>query len=226
MLTPAFLAVLATSAGCTCRKSESLYINGVLLSGDPPECTVDTMADSFLAGGVWDVAVGDIYTLNLNIVNALVPRGDLDALIAEPNLINMQGFDISVEAPVGINGFDRTGLFLNVAGVIPPQGTLALAGLPLFGPDVAADARADFGAGGTGTYTVLVHLSPRGVTLGGNRILGAEFTFPILVCFGCLVFGCDASGSCATPAMPVDAPCGIGQDEAVHCSSVGLTTCP
>lgn len=219
---------LGAAPGCTCRDTSSLYIDAVLSPDAPPECTVDATTAVGMAGGIWDVELTNIYLMSPRVVNALIAVGNpVDNMSGpEPNNVNLSGFNLDIQAPGGVSALSAAGSFVNVASVIAPGGVAVLSNLPVLGPDVGDDVLADLVAQGAGpgdSYTVIVTLSPVGETFGGTMLMGAEFSFPILVCRGCLLSGCGTVGPTATctPTPDAELPCHVGQDSPVDCGLVG-----
>jgi hypothetical protein len=212
-------AVLA--AGCAENES-SLFIVGVEALQEP-DCTASPDPGSTLQqNGVLDVAIRQQYTAALLVGNQLVQRGSADQIRTETARVTMQGAEVRVLNATGkqVDTFtiDGTGFVDPGNGGTPGYGVVFATLLPTrIARDVIA-SRAET------TYTVRVKVFGR--TLGGKDIESNELSYPITVCYGCLIdypgeaditLG-QAGYECGGSAEDIDdKPCIAGQDGRVDC---------
>ena len=219
MLTP--LLAMAAFAGCADNES-GMFVRGVLVL-QQPECSVKADPTSpHRLGGVLDISLRDTYQAVLLVGNQLVPRGDHDKIRTETSRVTIKGAEVTLltdtgsviqEFSVPSSGFVDPGTS-DDPGYGAADVTLIPAGL------VA-------GAAAGGAILLVAEVRVFGDTLGGDEITSAPYNFNITVCDGCLIsYPPDASlqqganyicGSAVDQGSAPDAPCRIGQDEAVDC---------
>lgn len=213
-----FAATCVVAAGCADNES-GLFVRSVLVL-QPPECSVraDPTSAHWL-GGVMDTALTSTYEAALLIGNQLVSRGDRDKVRTETSRVVIEGAEVAVlsatggvlqEFSVPATGFVDPGTS-DEPGYGSASATLIPSGVVSAGPGEV--------------FLVTAEVRVFGTTLGGDEIESAKLTFPITICYGCLIsFPADADDpaqpgyQCATgTGEAVDAPCRIGQDEPVDC---------
>jgi hypothetical protein len=221
------VAALAVPWVCGCADNESSLFVRSVMKNSPPECTVQSDPTAvMLLGGTMDVALTDTYRAALLIGNQLVRRGSRDNLRTETARIALKGAEVRLQNSGGqqlSNGaftVGGTGFVDPGSGDEPGYGVMFV---PLVPPSVQPQA---------GTV-ITARVKVFGDTLGGTEITSNELSFPIAVCYGCLVdfppaaddatvtgYQCNnaSTGTSASTAPSADtAPCWMGQDDPVDC---------
>lgn len=221
------IGALGALGGSGCADNDSSMFVRAVLKLESGECVAKPDPSStFFSAGVVDLAFRDSYSASLLVGNQLVRRGSKELVRTETSRIVMRGAEVRLlndqqqllrEFTVPVSGFidpgtgDEPGYGVTSALLIPSG--LALSA----GTRIVADVRIF------------------GDTLGGEEITSDSLSFPITVCDGCLIsypsdaddpaqpgYQCIAGGDSAN----VDAPCRMGQDEAVDCRLCGnLSIC-
>jgi hypothetical protein len=241
-----FVVASAGLLGMACAKNESsIYVHDVKQL-QPGTCTStpDELAPSW-SQGVLDVALAKEYYALLLVGNQLVQRGaDPTQLRTETSKVELYSTDVQVLDENGnvYSYADATGTHTSEfsspgSGFIDPS----LGGISLFG--LIGATLIDYGtAQDLVAYTsqptrperaLVASLIVHGRTLGGNELTTAAFTFPIRVCYGCLVtFPPEAVDPSKKPAVNCQntqattagvTACLIGQDVAVPCTACRQT---
>lgn len=231
------LPLLATLTPClsACVDNDSsMYVEGVLLLS-PPACEVqaDPSATQLLRGTL-DVAFLQSYQGAVLVANQLTPRGVKNQLRTETQGVELSGAEIVVtdaqggvleEFSVPTGGFvhsntaESPGYGLAFVTMIPPQ----------LGERLANQLGANRGA----SRTVIANIRVFGKTLGGTELTSGEFTFPIDVCYGCLIdYPIDAVEDTGTGEGRVcsgttenvtTSQCIRGQDAVIDCRECAAT---
>lgn len=195
--------------GCADNKS-SIFIRSVLAK--PDDCLfVPDPASATIGQGTIDLQFTDTYAPFFLVGNQLVPQGNDNTLKTETSRISLQGAEVSLSATGGgqLANFTTTisGTIDPVNGPEPGYGVTQIVLIP----PGAVSAPGSFIA----TVTVF------GETLGNQDVETGEFSFPIEVCDGCLVFFNKESqdaGTCVAPQGDPEGLCQPGQDGPTDCS--------
>lgn len=225
------LGLLAASTALlipACAEDQSsLAIRGVLVpTSDSCTVTADPSALEQLSGAI-DVGIAAEYRAPLLVVNQLVQRGDPNKLRTETSRVQLYQADVRIEDAAGgsIARSDGTTAEFSVpiTGFVDPgtgtQPGYGITDVLLLDPATVGDLAGTLKA--TNQATLLVaKVVLHGTTLGGNEITTGEWSYPIDVCYGCLV-ACPpkaddpaiAGRDClATDENPTGGSCRIGLD--------------
>jgi hypothetical protein len=229
----AFTSVLAPACA---DNNASLFIQQVI-APTPPDCTYKPDPGGvFYGSGAMDVGLRNNYRAGLLVGNQYTPRGDKDNLRAETTRVRLQGAEIRLTNTAGDRLMDDFSIF--GSGTVHASGG-ENPGYGVFVGEIIPEAlgdqlRAEI-EGTTNTRTVIVNIRVFGETTGGQEIESAEFTFPVSVCYGCLVsYPLDAIGADGlsnlrcnqNPDKAADPPCRLGQDAMTDCRLCsGLSLC-
>jgi hypothetical protein len=226
------LAVLGAAAACSafgpgCAKPDSeLFIRGVLVPAQYPDCTVQAQADSLVRGyGVLDVAFpGNDYVAPMLVGDQLVARGSNELVRTETSKVSFTSADVRLEDSAGneIKSFS-----VPVSGFADEsQGSSAGYGLAYV--TLIDGATGSLLSGDGSFHRVVSKTRLFGQTLGGDDVQSEEFEFVIETCFGCLIARpsdeLDDKGQClptagsTAAASTTPVPCRKGQDDTVDCS--------
>lgn len=235
LVSATFASALALGAAPGCADNESsIFIRQAQLPVAGQQgalCTIDSSPTSlFITHGALDVAFSTQYTAFLLVGNQLVQRGESTTVKTETSRVRLEGSEVSLE--------DAAGNTIAGPFTVPGTGFVdpAVGGTPSFGlmDTVLVDSRtgqalrAQLQAQPRGTLRrFTAHVKAFGTTLGGISVESGDFTFPIDVCFGCLVsFPPDASNpalnypNCSgttTGGTTTIVPCYMGQDTPIDC---------
>lgn len=227
-------AVVAAATAPACADNDmSIFVVGMMA---PPQartaagCTyiADPTSAQLLGAGTIDAALTSGYLGVLLVGNQLIPRGDPANTRAESNRVHLQGAVVKVQDPNGTVISEFTSTAAN--GLVNPQNNNT-PGFSIIGVTLIDQATAQQLAGGLpdfGSRRVEAHVKVFGRTLGGVDVESGDWFIPINVCKGCLIdFSQNTDPlvqpqpNCkrATTAATVNAPCALGQDERIPCSS-------
>jgi hypothetical protein len=213
------LAVCAATgmSATACETNEGIVFVVGVLDAERTDCVAQPESDAILLhGGVIDLAVGGArpYKSWLLVASQLTPRGSREQIRIEPNYINLEGAEVSLQ--------DATGGTLDIAtnpfstfgsGVIPPsEGSEPGLGVMLIDLLPAGVAQQ------LGTGTLIARVRAFGTTLGGTAVEsnGCLITYPqdaFDPTQGDTRFVCAESG-----AEDDEGGCFIGQDDLVPCT--------
>lgn len=218
------LSVGASIASAGCADNEStLFILGVAkIEGD---CTFTAGASTaLLPRGTYDLGFSGSYQAGLILGNQMATRGIKARSRTETSRIILEGAEIRIVLGDGsllMEPFSAPGAgFVDVGvGQEPGYGVLSVVVIPRLDSKNGADLAMESGY-------VLAEIKAFGRTLGGQPVESNVFSFPIEVCYGCLVtfppteldpetFECRGSSASEATATP----CNWGQDTQVVCSS-------
>ncbi|MBM4361654.1 MAG: hypothetical protein FJ104_03155 [Deltaproteobacteria bacterium] len=222
-----------SAAGCADNGS-TLFIQGVITLR-APECVYKAdPGGTFLGSGTLDVALRSTYTAGVLVGNQYQPRGDKENLRTETTRVLLKGAEITLTDSQGKEISCGEGC----------QGTFSVYGSgfansadarePGYGPFIAEVipravgewAAAQLGANRQARRTLVAEIRVFGETTGGQEIDSGAFTFPIEVCYGCLVSyplaAMDLSVdpptcSASVRDTPAASSCLLGQDTEVDC---------
>ncbi|MEN9577025.1 MAG: hypothetical protein RJA70_34 [Pseudomonadota bacterium] len=229
----AIASVLALATSTCADNNTSIYVEAVLLLS-PPSCEVTADPGSTqLLRGTLDVAFLRSYEAALLVANQLTPRGDKEQLRAETQGIQLRGAEVQLSTADGalLDEFSvPTGGFVHPSdSQAPGYGTALVTVIPpargqAFFEALSAGARGE-------VRTVVASVRVFGETSGGIEVTSGAFTFPIDVCFGCLVeFPLEAiedTGNgrvCSGAADGVTtSQCLRGQDQKIDCRTCAST---
>jgi hypothetical protein len=227
-------AAIPLTSSCADNRS-TIFIAGVLKQ-IPPTCIVVASAQSAILGaGLVDVSISSSYRAWFLTGNEMVARGDKQSVRTETSRVTINKVEVRLTDSTGeaLNCGDQddcgaysvfaTG-FVDVArGEDPGYGAFNVEVIPSI---VGASLADSFGGGTaplTSRTTVIANVKASGVTLGGEDVKSAEFTFPIEVCYGCLINynAIDVTTRHALCTIGDDhtpgSYCGFGQDDPVSC---------
>jgi hypothetical protein len=231
-----YLAAAGVLLLSACAENDSsLYVAGVLASpGSGCEYSPDP-GSLQLFSGVLDVAFRSKYEGVVLVGNQLTPRGNKEELRTETSGFRIRGAEVQLtnsqgavldEFSVNGGGFVQTtssegaGYGLAQVTMIPPSRGRAL----------EEELQGNRGA----KRTLIANVRVFGETLGGVEITSGDFTFPIDVCWGCLVqypleaiIADEVTGEfvCGGPADGVKLEqCVPGQDEFIDCRACAAVT--
>lgn len=222
-----------SAAGCADNGS-TLFIQGVIAL-KAPECVYKADPGGTLLGsGTLDVALRSTYTAGVLVGNQYTPRGDKENLRTESTRVLLKGAEITLTDSQGKEISCGSGC----------QGTFSVYGSgfansadsqdPGFGPfiaEVIPEAVGNWAAGQLGVnreaaLTLIAEIRVFGETTGGQEIESGTFTYPIRVCYGCLISyplaAMDLSvdpPTCSSSVRdtPASTGCLLGQDAPVDC---------
>jgi hypothetical protein len=237
------LFVIAASGlfGMACAKNEStLYVREVKQVDD---ATCAATADEGTAGwlsGVLDVALRLEYDAVLLVGSQLITQSDPTTLKTETSKIQLYATDVqvldedgNVYAYTDAAGNSKTSEFSTPSAGFVNAATGAasfgLIGATLVDYNTAKDLQTQLNQPTHPERSLVASVVVHGRTLGGNELVTAPFTFPIRVCYGCLVtFPPDAiSDEKGAPAIncrntqataTTTSACRVGQDKPVPCT--------
>ncbi len=227
----ASVALVSLVVGCA-ENDSSLFVEGVL-APTPPSCEYSgDPGSAFLFRGTLDVAFRTKYEGIVLVGNQLTPRGNKAELRAETAGFRVRGAEVTLTNTRGavIDEFSVNGggFIQSNASEAPGYGLAEVTMVPGgVGDSLAADLEGDRSA----RRTLIANVRVFGETLGGVEVTSGDFTFPIDVCWGCLVDYpleaiTDEGGQvvCGVRADNVGfEQCVIGQDERVDCRACAST---
>jgi hypothetical protein len=226
------LAAAAFAAGCVDDDS-SLYVEAVLAL-TPPNCELqaDPSAPQLLRGTL-DVAFLRSYQGAVLVGNQLTPRGIKNQLRTETQGVELRGAEVRLTNAAGavLEEFSvPAGGFVHSNSSESPGYGMALVTMIPTGRGQAF--LSELNNDRNSVRTVVAAIRVFGTTLGGTELTSGEFTFPIDVCFGCLVDypleAVEDTGNgriCAGTAEGVSATqCIRGQDAVIDCRSCAATS--
>lgn len=193
-------------------------------------CKVDASASaSVRMGGTLDVAIATQYVAHLLVGNQMVDRGSRNDIKTETSRVQLEGSEVyvtdasgkQIAGPYTVPG---TGFIDPASGSNPSFG---LINSVLIDSVTGSKLRADLSEQPHGTIRRLTaHVKAFGRTLGGTEVSSGDWSFPIDVCYGCLVsFPLEAINpalqqqpNCRGGAeAKIPSPCHVGQDDPVDC---------
>ncbi len=228
----AFAALVSQVVGCA-ENDSTLFVEGVL-SPTPPSCEASgDPSAALLFRGKLDVAFRDKYEGLVLVGNQLTPRGNKSELRTETAGFRVRGAEVELRSPQGalIDEFS-----VNGGGFIQPNSAetpgYGLAEVTMIPASQGQLLRDELEGRRTRTRTLIASIRVFGETLGGVEITSGDFTFPIDVCWGCLVeypleaveAGPEGELVCGVSADNVGfEQCVIGQDERIDCRACAST---
>jgi hypothetical protein len=223
---------LATCTAACADDDSSMYVEGVLAM-QPPACDLkaDPSAPQLLRGTL-DVAFLQSYQGAVLVANQLTPRGVKKQLRTETQGVELEGAEVTISNAQGdvLDEFSTpTGGFVHSNTSETPGYGLAL--VTLIPPQLGDSIGGQLGKNRGASRTVIAGIRVYGTTLGGTEITSGQFTFPIDVCYGCLVdFPLDAvmdTGMTRICQGGTDkittAQCIRGQDAIIDCRECAAT---
>lgn len=228
----AFVASVSWASACA-ENDSSLFVEGVL-APSPPNCEASPDPGATrLYRGVLDVAFRTKYEGVVLVGNQLTPRGNKDELRTETASFRIRGAEVELSSSQGavLEQFSvRSGSYIPTNSSDAPG--YGLAEVTMI-PPTRGQAFEDELSGNRGARrTVVASVRVFGETLGGVEITSGDFTFPIDVCWGCLVDypldavedSGDGSMVCAAGGDSVGfEQCVIGQDDRIDCRACAST---
>jgi hypothetical protein len=235
-------ATAMSAAGCTDDNS-TLFITGVLYT-KAPACTVTNDPNNqYLGSGVLDVAFTQNYKAWVLVGNQYTPRGNKDNLKTETTGVNLRGAEITltnsdgsaIKCPAKTPGCGSFSVFgsgyaASAKGQDPGWGLFAAELIP---DSLGKTLAADLGTNRNATKSVVANIKVFGDTLGNQQITSGQLSFPIDICYGCLIqypfsevaldpntkkFICQA-GTTSNPTLG----CRPGQDDPIDCATCSTT---
>ena len=227
--TAALVAVMATLPGlltCDHASPESLFIIDAMAMSSQNQCVLRPGQSSQVIRpfGDLDLMVTNYYWLFPHFRNMMEPINSITgegsaSPEAEVHYISVQRAKTYVDLGEFASGSGKVGAKYQIDGVesfvaagAAPQGEAAVA-VHVIPPELGAylekkmQAVVDGGVIYPGIW-VTVYVTLYGQTQDGNVISSNEFSFPVRLCWGCMV-----SGSCSSTFS--DLPCYPGQDEPI-----------
>jgi hypothetical protein len=209
-----------------------MYVEGVLAL-TPPACEVKAdPSTAQILRGTLDVAFLQSYQGAVLVANQLTPRGLKKQLRTETQGVELQGAEITVSDAQGgiLDEFSvPTGGFVHSnTSESPGYGVAFVTMIP---PQLGDTIARQLGNARGASRTVIAGIRVYGTTLGGTEITSGEFTFPIDVCFGCLVDfpleAVDDTGAARVCSGSTDSittsQCIRGQDAVIDCRECAAT---
>ena len=183
---------------------------------------------TLLFEGSVDVAVAGSYQEVVVVGNQILPQADPSSDKAETSRVNLNKVSVHVTTSTGqlIDDYStQVDGFIDVGTSGTPgygQVQAELLGGPAF-DYLAAQAKLQ-------PYVPISAVSEfyfTGTTLGDVTVQSNTFSYPINVCYGCLVsFANDVGGVCNTdPTTAPARPCFLGEDSSYDCSLCGDKIC-
>ncbi len=229
-------ATAVFSQGCADNNS-SLFIVGVEYD-KPPTCVVTAdPTQEELGYGILDVAFRSDYQAWLLVGNQFTPRGSKQTLRTETTRINLRGAEVTLTNSDGSalkDGNTTVGQFSVYGSGYADSSTSEEPGWGLFAADLIPSSVGDilakpFNGKPGGINTVVATVRVFGNTLGNTSVTSGELSFPIQVCYGCLVqYPLEAlvfptnggTPTCSAGSTDIPVPgCRVGQDDTVDCRS-------
>jgi hypothetical protein len=208
-------------------------VEGVL-APDSPSCEYsDDPGSAMLFRGTLDVAFRNKYEGIVLVANQLASRGNKSELDTETSGLRVRGSEVELTTSTGqvlqefsVNG----GGFIESSPSQTPG--FGLAEVTMVPPSVGNDLAQELSGNRSMSRTLIANIRVFGETLGGVEITSGDFTFPIDVCWGCLVayplealdpladgtFVCGAAGDGVSLEQ-----CRVGQDERIDCRACSST---
>ena len=240
---------ITSAAGCAVEESSMLVVGNELVAGS---CELSPSLDGpFLTRGTLDLAIRNQYIMFPTIQNQLgtsdmvkiTPAGGagggggagmgsgLDDVLIEGNTIILEQAEVNFDLPNGvmIAGLPSS-IDIPTSGTVFPQG-LVSTGLEIISPDIGRILEGQVNTRGA-IFTLLVKIKFTGVTASGSEVISTELTYPLDICFGCLIgytpgtlftdddnsLTCDPlAGEASAEIDNAEPPCLIGQDQVVDC---------
>jgi hypothetical protein len=230
----ALLVGAAVSASACSDNNSSLLIAGVMYA-KAPDCTVSgDPTQPMLGGGTLDLAFRSNYRAWLLVGNQLTPRGQKENLKTETTRVTLNGAEITLtdsqgNAIAGVGKFSVFGTgFVNTSKSEEPA--WGLFSTTLIPDTVGAALTKEIGTSRTTKKQVIVNVKVFGQTTGNISVESGPLSFPINVCYGCLISYPQAdisitTGECQAPnnVVEVALACNIGQDDPIPCSVCATT---
>lgn len=227
------LVLLTLGSGCE-ENWQSFYIEEVKALSDPPDCIAPSVESAtYMSRGTLDVFLSRSYDAALYVTNGLIPRNDPTLPVTESNGIFVQAAVVNIEPDPQCGVIPAVEFETTVAAFIEPSSAVTmgvlmvpasalLAAVPDLDPATGLPSPTGGGVSscpfGKANITAVVQLF--GVTQGNIDVATQQFTFPITVCAGCLLFyppplGTDLGDCEATSPAITAQPCEIGEDRRV-----------
>lgn len=229
----AVASILALATSTCADNNTSVYVEAVLAL-TPPSCevTADPGAPQLLRG-VLDVAFLRSYEAAVLVANQLTPRGEKDQLRTETQGIQLRGAEVELTTADGaaLEEFSvPAGGFVHPSdSQAPGYGTAVVTMIPPSRGQALFDA---LSGGRRGDIrTVIASVRVFGETSGGVEVTSGAFSFPIDVCFGCLIeFPLEAIEDTGNGRLCSGAADGVttsqclrGQDQKIDCRTCAST---
>jgi len=221
-----FIATATTVFASACADNNStLFIVGALYR-KPPSCTVtNDPNNTFIGSGVMDVSFTKSYQATLLVGNQFTARGSKQNLRVETTRVNLKGAEVTLKDSSGKEtakfSVYGSGFADSAKGEDPGYGIFDADLIPeSIGQGFADTLGKNRGARNQVVATVRVF----GDTLGNTSVTSGELSFPIEVCYGCLVTyplqAVNLAGECVTSTTEaLTGSCRTGQDDTIDCRS-------
>jgi len=223
------------AAGCADDNS-SLFIYGVQYPVPPGCFLIADPTQRMLDYGYLDLAIRSNYIAWLLVGNQLTPRGAKLNTRTETMQVSLSGAEVQLTDSQGNALADKFSVY--GSGFATPSKS-ETPGLGLFAaqliPDPIGQKFKDPSFGVVGTTTlkqVIAKVRVFGQTTGNQDVESAELSFPISVCYGCLISypvsslsadGTQCVANATTGGGGQVVSCNVGQDDIIPCTLCAAT---
>ncbi len=192
-----------------------------------------------ISQGTMDLALTDEYSPSLLVGNQLQNRKNPSEIRVDTGAVSIEGVVTTVRDPSGSVIHEFTSLRSGIVDASTGNDTVfsAVQAVAIDGA-TAEIVREDVKKRGAAGRLVIAAMKVFGTTLGGTAVETQEFSFPIKLCYGCLIAfppeaddaaqpGIDCLGTTA-PGDGAASACALGQDQPIdcrYCRSVGKAAC-
>jgi hypothetical protein len=233
----------AVSTACV-KDDSTVFIFDVLeqqLVSSGSQCLYTSdPTQAYISGGYLDVGFRTSYSAEFLVGNQIVPQGNPSIPQTETSYVQFEGAVVAVNDTDG-NQISNYTYMVGAAALAPAQGTT-----PSYEPigvtivDQGSEATVDSALKAGGTRTFITQTYFFGHTLGGESVQTNTFTFPVVLCYGCLVGysqadidenasitpNCLLAANSTSASTTLPEPCILGQDDTVDCSQcLGYLVC-
>jgi hypothetical protein len=203
-------------------------------------CDVSTSAQAVRSQGVLDVLMATEYFIDPLLRSTLVPSqsvefrgltagaGGLQGINWEASRITLTRATVELDIPAAVGVPVARSFVIPISGGIEPSAQTSVS-LQVIQPNVVNLLRSSplIRQSGASPVTMLARVRVEGKTSAGNRVGSNEFTFPISICYGCLLDVPPEAVDRSLPTpnclaqleteLPSGSQCRRGQDRPVDC---------
>jgi hypothetical protein len=225
-----FIAAATTIFTSACvDNNATMFIVGVLYRV-APGCTVtNDPNNTFLGSGILDVAFTKSYQATLLVGNQYTTRGNKQNLKVETTRVNLKGAEVTLKDSQG----NETAKFSVYGSGFADSSKGEDPGYGIFDADLIPEsigqALADqLGKNRDARTQVVASVRVFGDSLGNQSVTSGELSYPIDICYGCLVTypltAVNGKNECVATATEVPVTgCRLGQDDPIDCRSCKAT---